>query len=434
MTIEEWEILDLLTALVDKSLVIYEEDEHGMGRYRLLQTTRQYAHERLLESGEEEALRERHRDFFAQLAEEAEPQLTGAEQRVWLERLETEHDNLRAALERSRSAEQRAETGLRIAGAIWRFWYVRGHFTEGRRWFEGLLTVECGVRGAVRAKALNGVGMLAESQGDYGRAQALLEESLVLRRELGDKWGIAHSLNSLGVVALDQGDYGAAQALFEESLVLRRELGDKWGIAMTLTNLGNVAWSQGDCGAARALHEEGLAIRRELGDKWGIAHSLINLGGVAYSQSDYGAARRFQEECLSICQGIGDKRIMGYALNILGGVAYQQRDWAAAHAFYEESLTIGRDIGDKWGIAESLEGLAKVASGQGQWERAARLFGAAEALREAIGSPLLPVQRDEYDRQVAVVRAALGEEAFAAAWAEGRKVRMEEAVECALET
>jgi tetratricopeptide (TPR) repeat protein len=381
--IEGWEVLDLLTSLVQKSLVFYSEDDEGRGRYRLLETVRQYARDRLMEAGEGEAVRTRHLEFF----------LNWVEQGPGDERLETEHDNLRAALAWSK-AQGQWEVGLPLGGALGMFWQLRGYMGEGREHLAGLLALPgAEARTAVRAWALCCAGWLAHFQGDSGAAWALFEESLAIFREQGDKGGIRGSLIGLGGAARAQGDYGAARALLEESLAICRGQGDKGDIAQSLGQLGWVAHAQGDYGAARALFEESLAIFRELGSKQGIAWLINGLGMTAHGQGDSGAAR----------------------------------------AFFEESLAIFREQGNKRGIVVGLEGLAAVAVAQGEPEHAARLFGSAEGLREAIGAGMPPAERAEHDRSVAAARTALGQEAFAAAWAEGRAMPLDEAVALALE-
>jgi predicted ATPase len=386
------DVLDGLASLVDKSLIQQEEGVDGEPRFTMLVTIHQYAAERLEESGEAEALRRRHAEYFLALAEEAEPELTGPEQAAWLERLEEEHDNLRAALRWAEESGE-AETGLRLGGALWRFWDVRGHYSEGRERLAALLALSgASGRMAARAKALNGAGNLAWSQSDYAAARSLHEEGLTIRRELGDKRDIALSLNSLGIVARRQGDYAAARSLLEKSLAIERELGNKRGIAMSLNNLGLVAASQDDYAAARSFYEESLTIRRELGDKQGIANSLGNLGEVARDQGDYTAARSLHEESLAIC----------------------------------------RELGDKLGIAYLLEGFVALAAAQGQPGRALRLAGAAAALREAIGAPLPPTYQAEFERHLETARQALGEEASATALAAGWAMTMEQAIEYAL--
>jgi predicted ATPase/class 3 adenylate cyclase len=432
--VEGREALDLLTSLADKSLMVVEQND-GHCRYRLLETVRQYARDRLLESGGGEAVRDRHRDYFLALAEEAEPYLTGANQQTWLDRLETEHDNLRAALTWSSATGGDATSGLRLAGALWWFWYARGYFGEGRGWLSRLLAAApSGQAAAARAKALNGAGRLARQQSDYPAAQALLNESLTIQRKLGDWRGIALSLNNLGLMAWDQGDYPSARALYEESLAIRRKLGDRWGIAVSLNNLGGVAFDEGNYVAARALHEESLEIRRDLGDRRGIASSLGNLGNVAYAQGHYPVSWALFEESLSISREVGDRQGIGFSLGSLGNVAAAKGDNASARTFFRQSLAIRRELGDRWGIAEVLEGLSYVAFALAEPGRAARIDGAAERLREEIGSPLPPNERPRYDRHVAATRAVLGDDvAFDRAWQEGRALSLEHTIELALE-
>ena len=371
-----------------------ETDVHGQPRFAMLETIREYAGDRLTASGDAKRVRERHRDYFLALAKAAEPKLTGAEQAEWLQRLEAEHENLRASFDWS-LVSTGAQGGLRLCGALERFWLTRGHLSEGREWCVRVLgKAEVEKRTLERAKALNTAGVLAYYQGDYLAARALHEESLEIKRDFGDRWGIAGSLNNLGNVAYEQGDYPVARALHEESLAIKRGLGDRWGIGASLNNLGTVAYEQRDYPAARALFEESLAIRRELGDRVGIASSLSNLGEVACEQGDY----------------------------------------PAAGALHQEGLVIRREVGDRRGITYSLEGLAAVVAALGSSLRAARIWGAAERLGEEIGSPLAPNELPRYNRRVAAARAALGDDAaFDRAWQEGRALMLEQAIELALE-
>ena len=464
-----WEVVDVLASLVDKSLVFYEEQQ-GEARYRLLETVRQYGWERLEQTGELAAWRDRHRDYFLELAELAEPQLTGSDQVTWLQRLETEHDNLRWALEWRRAEEEGAETELRLAGALARFWQVRGYLSEGR----GYLAAALGREGAasktkVRAKALRGIGGLAwiqadyaaakalheeslaigralgdESsiadslnglglvnwnQGDYGAARALFEESLAIKRNLGNRWGIATALNNLGILASEQGDYAAARALHEESLAIKRESGDKWGISISFNNLGTIAHNQGDFAAARSYHAESLAIRQELGDQWGIAYSLHNLGLLADDQGDYGTAKTRYEEGLAIRQELGDRQGISTLLNNLGAVASVQGDYVTARMRYEQSLEIARQLGYKQGIAVSLGLFASLAIREKQVEHAVRLWAAADAVRKVLGSPTSPREQEEHDRHLAAAREVLGVEKFAAFWEEGTAMPLEAAID-----
>jgi predicted ATPase/class 3 adenylate cyclase len=391
--VQDPDVLDLLTSLCDKSLVMVEQD-NGSTRYRLLETVRQYARERLLESGSGAALRQTHRDYYLALAEEADPKLVGTEQAAWLRRFEEEHDNLRSALEWSHAARESVES-LRFCGALQRFWRMRGHLSEGRQWCARALGHAGGEElTPVRAKALSAAGLLAYWLGDYPAARALHEECLATWRQLGDQWGMAGSLNNLGMVARSQGDNASARTLYEDSLAIKRELGDQWGVGASLNNLGNLAADQGDFPASRPLHEESLAIWRKLGDRGGIATALENLGHVAYEQGDLASARALQVE----------------------------------------SLTMRRQLGDKLGMVVSLEMLAAVAGLLGAPLRAARIWGVTERLRAQIGSPLQPKDRSRHDQHVAAARAASSDNAaFDRAWQEGGALTIEQAIELALE-
>jgi ATP/maltotriose-dependent transcriptional regulator MalT len=390
--IEPWEVLDLLGALVDKSLVVVDKQGEET-RYRLLETVRQYGRDRLLEAGEAEAVRERHRDWFLALAEEVDAQFRRSVQETWLDRVEKEYENFRAALGWSLTEERGVETGLLLARTLTRFWEVRGYLSEGRAFLAqalGRLGADPPTR--ERAKALNAAAVLAWMQGDAAASRALFDESLVIERTLGDTAGVAWSLHHLGHVAALQGEYETAKALYQESLALFRELQNQTGIAFSLADQGNMALKEGDLGAAQSLYEESLRISRELGNKVSIA----------------------------------------IALNNLGKIAREQGDTRAAWALHRESLTTRLELGDKGGYPWSLEAFARLAA-SGDPERAARWWGAAEALRESLGLPLPPNEREEYDRYRSAAREALGEEPFAIAWAEGRAMTPEQAVASALE-
>ncbi|HUP27979.1 MAG TPA: tetratricopeptide repeat protein [Chloroflexia bacterium] len=445
-------MIDLLEGaenLVSKSLLRHREGSGGESRFWMLETIHEYAREKLRESGELEALEREHALYFMRLAEQAEPNLTAKTQQVWLDRLEDDYDNFRAALAwcgaqaplsshlEGRGSQETAEIGLRTAGALWRYWYVRSLLTEGREQLDRTLSVPEVVLQACspgsRAKALNGAGTLAWRQGDYSRARSFSEQALVLGRESGDKQSISSSLNNLGNVAWEQGDYTAARAMHEESLALRRMLGDKWGIAASLSNLGLVAHEQEDYTSARALLEESLALRRESSDKWGIANTLSNLGLVAWKQGDYTAARAMHEESLARFREIGDKWGIANTLGNLGLVAHEQEDYTSARALLEESLVLFREIGDKKCIAAITAGLAGVAVGMEQAEKGTKLLGAVEGLVQSIGAVLDRDNRMPYERAVASAHSTLGDEIFNRAWQEGRAMSMEQALEYALQ-
>jgi predicted ATPase/DNA-binding CsgD family transcriptional regulator len=394
--LERGEVLDLLTPLVDKSLVLVDQQQSSEARYRLLETVRQYGQEKLNESGEEPTIKRHHADFFLKFAEQVEPKVNGKDRGLWLEQLEVEHDNFRAALAWSSEEETEGETGLRLTGALSWFWFHREHWSEWRRWLDRALATQESVGGprrtAARAKALSGGGFLAWMQGDQTTARSQLEESVALWREVGDKQGLAQALRFLSGSFESQGDYAVARPLAEESVELFRQGEDKFGLGITLSRLGITALAQGDHTAAWAYLEEGVAISREIEDNWALALALRNLGIGAFRLGDYERSATWLRESLAVLREPGNPLYM-----------------------------------------QNLELLAAAVSMQGEHGRAAWLFGAAEALREAVGAFVLPLYRAEYDRGVAATRAGLDEAAFSAAWAEGRAMTPEQAVEYALE-
>jgi non-specific serine/threonine protein kinase len=377
--------LDYLERLREGFLALAEESEGEM-RFRMLETLREFGQARL-SAAEQETLSWWHAVFFMRLAEQAESHLSDAGQAAWLARLQAEHGNLCAALEWAVGQPRGGEAALRLCGALCRFWQCRGHLAEGRQWCARALRRE-GERTAVRAKTLNGAGLLAETQGEYGVARALLEESLAIRRQRGDRPGIAASLNNLGNLACKQGAFREARTLYEESLDICRQLDDRPGIARAIGNLGMAAWGLADLAAARAFHQEGLHIFRQLGDRGGIARSLDNLGIVAF----------------------------------------EQRDYKAAHAFHLEALAIFRELEDRASMPVSLRCLARVVRVTGRTVLSAWLLGAAESLREEIQAAIPPAGQDQHEAEIAALRASLGEEGFRRAWEAGRALTPEQAL------
>jgi len=426
-------VLEGVASLIDKNLLQQVEDVNGEPRLVMLETIREYGLECLAaseEAGEAEATRLAHANYYLQLAEETEQKLRSAQQAIWLERLEREHDNLRTAL-RWLVGREEVEMALRLGGAMCQFWAMRGHLSEGRQTLEGILSgsnLET-VSLQVRAKALNGAGVMAYTQGDYGQAKVLCQESLELFRKLGNRRGIASSINGLAFVAMVAGDYAAASGMFEESLVLFRELGDKWNLADTLyfsALAASFRVDQTDTAAARSMVEESLAISRELGDQRGLAYSLNLLGFVSLLQGEGSAACTLIEESLAIHKALGNRQGIAYTSLTFGWFSLSQGDYVAARARYEKSLAVMIELDDRWFIAACLEGLAITAAQTSTEESfasalwAARLWGVAEALREAISVPLRSFERAINEWGIAKVRSQLGEEAFATAWAEGR--------------
>ena len=435
--IEAGAILDVLDALVNKSFVVLHDPDGG-GRYRLLETVRQFAAQRLEVSGDGDATRARHLDWYLALAEQAAPALTGPEQAAWLARLEDEHDNLRIALATAATSTEHSGKGLALAGALWRFWHLHGHLGEGRRWLEEALTrtpeteEEAGMR--VRARALHGAGVLATIQDDNQRALILLEQSLDLSRHLDDRRGIATALNGLGNVALQQGDYTSAATHFGESLALRRELSDTWGIATSLNNLAMVAHYQGDHAQASTLYGESLALRRDLGDTQGIAVLLNQLASIALETGDLTRAEMLYREGLALSELLGDQLGIAVSLRDLGDVLLQMYgDANEVLPLYTRSLRLLHATANKWEIAGCLEGFAR-AWMRAEPERAVRLFSAAAGVREAIGAQAPPRSRLLCGRDLAEARAALDEVVFGAMWALGQTMPLQQIIDDALAT
>jgi tetratricopeptide (TPR) repeat protein len=427
------DVLDGLSSLVDKSMLRQKEQKSGGRRFRMLETIREFGLEKLSPGREAEAVRRRHALFFLELVERSEPELTGPEQVSWLERLESEHNNLRAALAWARERGE-IELGLRMAGTLWRFWEVRGHQSEGRDWLLRLLEESEGVSPAVRAKAFGRAGAFERDHGNYEQALPLFRQSLALYEEVGDKWGVAATLNGLGDMAHQQCNYEEATARYEEALALFKEIDNRLAVAYVLNNLGNVAKDRGDYESAWRLHEEALALFRDLGDKRALSTSLYNLGEVAQYRGDYLRALELQTESLNLKREVGDKRGIALCVNNLGDIARLQGDYAGAASLYRESLPLFRELGDKRNVTFCLEGLAEVACTEGEYERAARLFGAAVALREAIGAPLPAAERTDYESHLAAARDGLSDETFTELWRQGRDMKLDAAIAYALKT
>ena len=383
-------VLDGLTALVDKSLVQQRSGLDGEPRFVMLETIREYAQERVMASGEWARIRRKHAEVFLALAAAAAAALEGAAQAVWLERLQQEHDNLRAALDWA-VEQQEAAIGLRLVTALRLFWFMRGYLTEGREQLAQVLALDGGSPSA-RARALDCAGFLARYQGDYPAAARLIGESLALWRSLADRQGIADALSNLGYVTLHQGEYATARRLYEESLDLQHELGNAQGRADCLSHLGTAAFYQGDAAAAETLHEQSLAIWRELGDIEGVAYALYKLGDVALSRINVAEAARW----------------------------------------FTEGLTASVELGWPWGIVSAVEGAAGLAVVRGRPHSALKLAGFTAQLRKTVAIPLSAAREQLLAQRLAPARRALGEAEAAAAWAEGEALVLEQAVAAAL--
>jgi predicted ATPase/DNA-binding SARP family transcriptional activator len=465
------DVADGVWALADKSLLRQDDEADDEPRYRMLETIREFGLERLAASGEAAVVRNAHAAYYLALAERAEPELTGPEQGVWFDRLEAEHGNLRAALGWSLERGE-SELALRLGAALWRFWMGRGYFTEGRQWLGRALEYKDAplpLRAAVltaagslaehhndygpaqalhtqalaawraigdrrqEAAALDSLGNVAHDQGDYDRALELHGQALAICQEVGDEWGAARALNNLGAVAYYQGAYDRAEASWREALAAMRTLGDASTECNTLNNLGALAAQRGDYAEAGTLHEQALALRRRLGDWHGVAFSLVNLGEVAQHEGDLARAALVFKQAAGILRELGVERPLAVALLGLGAVSREQGDLDRACATVRESLGLFATVGDRYGLAGALEVAAGVLVTLQVPTVAARLFAAAAALRDAIGAAREPGAEAAYGRDLATVRGALGDTAFAQAWNCGRALAPEQAVTAALQ-
>jgi len=460
-------VLDGVTSLIDKNLLQQTEQEGEEPRLLMLETIREYGLDCLAASGEMEAARQAHVQYYLLFAEKVGPKLFGAEQQQWYTHLERKHANLRTALQWLRERKEAALT-LRLSDALWWFWLTHSHLSEGRQWLERALSESDGGVAPVRAGVLNGLGLLLFNQGDYEQAERRCEESVVLYRELGDMVGMSRPLHHLALMDFDRGKLTRARSLLEECLAHFSEGGDKVGRAYALCHLAWVYSEQGEYDKAYSCVEESLTRARALednhalletffclakalvvsptgkaavqppleeylararaSDEMSLAYALHAAGQAALSQGDVATASSFIQESLAFFRKMGMRPDIAELLVIFGQVAAAQGDYAMAQSHYEESLALGREFGFKRIIPASLEGLAALVIHQGEPTWAARLWGAAGALRDTMGTPIHPVYRPAYERSVGAARTHLGEQAFAAAWAEGRTMMPEQAL------
>lgn len=552
-----YDVLELLTQLVNKSLVIPDREYEPEVRYRLLETIRQYARERLVEASGGDKVRKQHLEYYLDLSEQAETYLRGPEQVTWLDRLEKEVDNIRAALEWA--LETNVSASLRIAGSLLWFWHIRGRKSEGIEWLERGLAKDgeaASSEALIRGKALNAAGSLLVMHGspergceysneslalheqlgaagrkgaahalwnlsqgaaqheDFTQAKALSDRSYALYQELGDKFGMAQNLDNQGSYPLVKSDYARAKEIWEQDLALRHELGDqdgaawilsclgelafwsgdheraktlymesqnafcevgnKWAASMALSGRGSVALAQGDFEQAAQLYEEALAFGQDMGDqnaiagrrydlarvawsrgdydlagelyaetlvfvrdqlknKGAMAATLFELGEVAWAKGDLDQAAKRYEEAMAKGREINGQFTIASALNGLGKVARTRGDYATAHTLQQEALQILQKVGTQWGVAYALELVAALVITHEKMEFAARLFGTTESFYKQFRFLMSPLERDHHEFNVRAVQAALGEDAFSAAWTAGKAMTMDEAIELALQ-
>ena len=466
----------IFESLVEANLV-KQSESGGETRFSMLETIRAYAFERLVESGEVEVLRRRHADFFLRLAEMAKPMMLGSQQVVWINRLEQEYENLRAALKWAIECQE-AEIGLRLGSALGKFWYTYDplYWSEGRKWLEQAINLKQpeALPLDVRANALNEAGVLAWAQNDFDHAILCFEECLALRKMSGEKAGIASALGNLGLVAREKLDMTSARAYQEECLALRRELGDTQGMATAFSNLGLVAADQGDVEYALKLYKESLVLNRELQNMTGLALTLHNLGGLMVeNHDDYVRALSLLMESLTLSRAVGRKFfLIPHTLNHLGNLYLNQGDFKKARDYFDESLNLSRTSDNKYGMGNALHGLGRLAHLQGDSEtaqdsykhsiavlkdingfvgiiwtllsladlecisgkpiRAVILLGACEKLLKITSSHLLLIRREEYEHTVANTHARLDEATFNKGWAKGREMSVDQTVAYAI--
>ena len=437
-----------VSALVAKSLMHRETGVDSEPRWKMLESIREYARERLEASDEAPEIHRLHAEYCVALAEAARPQLSGSEQAKWLARLEQDHDNTRAALAWSTDHHHNAaEIALRLSAAQAKFWYMRGHAGEGRRWLKAALelsvpsTVEDGSAPCQlgtspyvtwRARVLRASGALAFIQGDYETSRSHNQAALLLAQQIGDRANAAACLLNLGTTASHAGEYTQARVLLTQALALERELGDKPVIMLSLYNLGHAAMVQGDNTSARSFLHESLALGRELGDSYSMAYTLIDLAEITIKEQNYEDADKLLEESLSIQREIADELGVGKCLAQFANLAHARGNYQKAREFCKEGLVLSHKVGDREGIVDALQQQAELHLCLGQVVEAVRLWSAAETLGQAVGAPIRPSERPRYEQAMAQARAQLKEAAFELAWAEGKAMNFEQAIEVAL--
>jgi non-specific serine/threonine protein kinase len=427
--VNEWEVLPLLIELVDKSLVEMRERD-GVARYHLLEPLRQYGWDRLVEAGEADVVRDRHRDWCLALVEQGEPGRVEDRSLAWVERIESEQHNVRVAL--AFCVERDVQIGLRLVAGMSTFWWHRSLAAENERWID-LLLARATEATPLRVNALFDTAMRAAGRGDYLRATSRAEEALRVARDMGENGWIGAALGQLGRRAADRGDYVHACELCEEGLGLARQTGSLSRIVNQLSALGDVTLAADDLARAREAYSELIELSTKLGDRAWIAWGYANQGAIAHATGDAAQARALLEKAVEGLRDAGHRPGLSYSLASLGYVVGMAGDEVRALALLCESLVLLRELGHLVRAARTLCFLGILAVRQGAFARGVRLFGAAEAVCGYYRVWLDPVQRTDLEASVASARAALGEETFASAWAEGQAMTLEQAVAYALE-
>jgi predicted ATPase/DNA-binding SARP family transcriptional activator len=436
--VERGQVLDLLARSVDKSLVTVSE-QMGQARYRMLETIREYGREKLAEAGEEADIHRRHRLFFLELAEAAEPNLHRAGQVEWLRRLDADYDNLHAALGWAlrQDAEPDRMAGMRLAVALTPYWNLRAAYLEGRGWLADFLARTDPAPTALRAKAFFGVGLLAWFQLEGQIAQSALEQSIAIWQALGDPTSTGYPRLYLGHLLFVQREFDLAYSFWNACTKYFRDVGDVWGLAWTLGFLGRAARDSGDLEAAHVYDQESASLFRSTGDRWALSIKLSHLGLIAYKQKDYQAARTWFEYRIAVGRELGFRNLAASGTSWLGFVALAENDLALAATLFREGVALSRSLGfHSMSFIEELEGLAALAQREGNLHQATHLWAARQAAIRA-WTPTTTVLPESYiddEAEIADLRARLGEVAFAAAWREGSMMTLDQAVEEALAT
>ena len=426
------EIFNVMSSLLDKSLVQQTEQGEHEPRFGMLETIREYCLERLSDSGEEQATRRSHAAYCMVLAEEGNPDLDEAERTGWLARCDIEHDNFSAALDWLVQSSH-AEWSFRLCIALFRFWEMREHLAEGRARLESLLRMGRSDFARERAKVLVYLSTFATVQRDFPAATEFAEKSLSVYQELGDPWGIAVAMNARAIIASDRQDYLAAQSHFDESLARWRALGDRVAIARCLHTFANFVRGRGDYARARTVLEEAGRMFEEVGDRSGAAWSLNQRGDIAREEGDVGEAHELYQCALSAFREAHDQWGIARSLTDLAQIACDERDHVTAHAAYREALSLFVNLGHKRGIARALEGFACSALGQGDPARALALAGAAAHLRQWIGAPLMPAEQSKLGDKLQPAWTSMNEADSKAAYARGWAMSLDNAIKYALE-
>jgi len=420
--LNEEDTLDLLNNLVEKSIIIHDETQE---RFRILESTRQYGFEKLEEEGKLLEVLTKHLLYYRELSESAEGKLTGPEQKKWLDILESENTNLQIALDWSLKGNL-YEDGLRFAGALGRYWLVRGHFSEGSRWYDELLEAGKDVSKPVRAKAYLNAARMARLVRDFKKLDSMNERCLELYRELGDKRGIAYGLNSIGVTEFSNHNFEKARSLFQESLDLAREINDEYSIAFFLGNLAEVVLALNDFEYANNLFDESITIYRRQGNKRGIAYTLMGLGALAFKKEEYDKASSLFEESISLNREIKDKQRVTEVLPFLIETEIKRAQYSRARILCEDCLSLMKELKNNSGISEVILRLAEIEYSEGQYERAAQLIGLIEDSIQSSISEQFVLEPGKYERLYTQLKEKLREGSFCLEFSKGKQMTLEQ--------